>query len=164
MIQLNSDNSSLPKGSKMQIDFSKEEYSTFLEILEIAHWILCAHRTGEPEDRKRYQDFEQKIFSCAEALGVEDLIMYDEELERYFPTREHDENSPARTFIDEFENETFWSELIEKLAERDMHQKLDDKKILEMTPEERCKAYYDFEKKYEEEFEEHGIERLEIRD
>jgi len=38
------------------------------------------------------------------------------------------------------------------------------KKILEMTPEERCKVYYDFEEKYEEEFEEHGIERLEIRD
>ena len=60
-------------------------YSTFLEILEIAHWILFAHRTNEPEDRKRYQDFEQKVFSYAEALGFEDLITYDEEFEKYFP-------------------------------------------------------------------------------
>ena len=36
MISLDPDNSSLPKVSKMQINFSKEEYGTFLEILEIA--------------------------------------------------------------------------------------------------------------------------------
>ena len=164
MIQLNPDNSSVSKGSNMQIDFSKEEYSTFLEILEIAHWVLLAHRTDEPEDRKRYQDFEQKIFGYADVMGFDDLIKYDEELERFFPTREHDVNSPARPFIDEFENETFWSELIERLAERDMLQTLGDKKILKMTTEERFKAHYDFEEKYGKEFEEHGIERLEIRE
>ena len=164
MIQLNPDNSSLSKGSKMQIDFSKEEYSTFLEILEIAHWVLFAHRTNEPEDSKRYQDFEQKIFSYADVMGFDDLIKYNEEFERYFPTREHDENSPARPFIDEFENETFWSELIERLAERDMLQTLGDKKILKMTREERFKAHYGFEEKYGKEFEEHGIERLDIKD
>ncbi len=148
----------------MQIDFSKEEYSTFLEILEIAHWVLFAHRTDEPEDRKRYQDFEQKIFSYADVMGFDDLIKYNEEFERYFPTREHDENSPARPVIDEFENETFWSELIEQLAERDMLQALGDKKILKMTSEERFRAHYGFEEKYGKEFEEHGIERLEIRE
>lgn len=164
MIQLNPDNSLLPKGNKMQIDFSKEEYGTFLEILEIAHWVLFAHRTDEPEDRKRYQDFEQKIFSYADLMEFNHLIEYSEEYERYFPTREHDENSPARPFIDEFENETFWSELIERLAERDMLQTLDEDEILEMTTEERFKAHIDFEEKYEEEFEEHGIDRLEIKE
>ncbi len=162
MIQLNPDNSPVSKGSDMQIDFSKEEYSTFLETLEIAHWVLFAHRTDEPEDRKRHKDFEQKIYSYAEALGFGDLITYDEELECYFPTREYDENSPARTFIDEFENETFWSELIERLAEVEMLRTLGDKKILKMTIEERLKTHYDFEQKYEKEFEEHGIERLRI--
>jgi len=164
MISLDPDNSSLPKGSKMQIDFSKEEYSTFFEILEIATWVLLAHRTDEPENRKKYQDFEQKIFGYAEALDFGDLIMYDEELGKYFPTREHDENNPARPFIDEFEDETFWVELTDRLADRDMLRILGDKKILKMTPEERFMAHHDFEEKYEEEFEEHGIERLEIRD
>jgi len=163
MILLNSDNSYLPKGNKMQIDFSKEEYSTFLEILEIANWVLFAHRTDEPEDRKRYQDFEQKIFSYAETLGFGDLIMYDEELDRYFPTREHDENSPARPFIDEFEDETFWGELIDRLSDRSMLREIGESKLLSMDQEERFKALLDFEEKYEGEFEEHGIERLEIQ-
>ena len=148
----------------MQIDFSKEEYSTFLEILEIATWVLLAHRANEPENRKKYQDFEQKIFSYAETLGFGDLIMYDEELVKYFPTREYDENSPVRPFIEEFEDETFWGELTDRLADRDMLRTLGDKKILKMTPEERFMTHHDLEKKYVEEFEEYGIERLEIRD
>ena len=90
--------------------------------------------------------------------------MYDEELEKYFPTREHDENSPARPFIDEFEDETFWEELIDRLADRDLLHLLGDKKILKMSAEERFMAHHDFEEKYEKEFEERGIERLGIKD
>ena len=146
----------------MQIDFSKEQYRTFLGILEIADWVLFAHRTDEPEDRKRYHDFEQKIFSHAEAFGFSNLIMYDDELGEYFPTREHDENSPVRPFIDEFEDATLWDELIERLANRDMLHKLGEKKIQSMTREQRLRAYLDFEGKYEQEFEKHGVERLQI--
>lgn len=147
----------------MQIDFSKEEYRTFLEILEIADWILFAHRTDEPEDRKTYQDFEQKVFSYAEAFGFGDLIVYDEEMGKYFPTREHDENSPVRPFIDEFENETFWDELADRLADRDMLRELGESKLLSMTREQRFRTHLDFEERYHKEFEEHGIERLEIK-
>ena len=67
-------------------------------------------------------------------------------------------------FIEEFENETFWSELIERLADRDMLQTFDEDEILEMTTEERFKAHFDFTEKYEGEFEEHGIDRLEINE
>ena len=148
----------------MQIDFSKEEYGTFLEILEITNWILFAHRTDEPENRKRYRDFEQKIFSYAEAFGFGDLIMYDEEDDKYYPTREHDENSPARPFIDEYEDETFWEELMDRLSNRDMLREIGERKLLSMDQEERFKVYLDFEEKYEEEFEQYGIERLEIND
>ena len=164
MISRNSDNSSLPKGYNMQIDFSKEEYRTFLGILEIADWILFAHRTDEPKDRKHYQDFEQKIFAHAEAFGAGDMIVFDEKSKQYFPTREHDENSPARPFIEEFENDCFWSELAERLASRDMLREIGEKKIFRMTSKERFMTHQDFEQKYQEEFEKHGIDRLLIRD
>jgi hypothetical protein len=36
------------------------------------------------------------MFSFAEELGFGNLVMYDEETDKYFPTREHDENSPVR--------------------------------------------------------------------
>jgi hypothetical protein len=152
-----------PKGSNMEIDFSKEEYRTFLDILEIANWVLFALRTDEPEELKIYADFEQKIYSYARAFGFTNLIMYDEEFGKYFPTNEHDMNSPARPFIDEFENETFWDELTERMAQRDMKRELGEK-LIKMTREEKFKLYHDFEKKYSKEFKKHGIERLKIGD
>jgi hypothetical protein len=153
-----------PKGSSMQVDFSKEEYRTLLEILEIADWVLFAHRTDEPEDRKKYRNFEQKIFRFAEELGFGNLITYDEEMGKYFPTREHDENSPVRPFIEEFEEENFWDELVDRLADRDMLHVIGEKKLLSMTREQRFRAHFDFEERYQEEFEKHGIKRLEIKD
>jgi len=147
----------------MQIDFSKDEYRTFLGILEIADWILFAHQTDKPQDRKHYQDFEQKIFAYAEAFGASDLIVYDEKYKQYFPTREYDENSPVRPFIDEFENDCFWTELAERLSDRDMLRELGEKKIRRMTAQERFMTHQEFEQKYQEEFEKHGIDRLQIK-
>jgi len=154
----------LHKRSSMHIDFSKEEYRTFIEILEIADWVLFAHRTDEPEDLKKYRNFEQNILRFAEELGFGNLITYDEEMGKYFPTREHDESSPVRPFIEEFEEKTFWDELVDRLADRDMLKKLGEKKLLSMAGEQRFKARFDFEKKYQDEFEKHGIGRLEIKD
>ena len=148
----------------MQIDFSKEEYRTFLGILEIADWILFANRGDEPEDRKKYQDFEQKIFAFAESLGADDLIVYDEEHKKYYPTSEHDENSPVRPFIEEFENDSFWTELADRLAKRDMLREIGEAKLLRMAHHDRFMAHQDFEQKYHEEFEKHGVERFEIKD
>jgi hypothetical protein len=148
----------------MQIEFSKEEYHTFLEILEIADWVLFAHCIDEPEDRKKYQDFQQKVFRFAGELGFGNLITYDKEMGQYFPTREHDENSPVRPFIEEFEEDNLWDELVDRLADRDMLHVISEKKLLSMTREQRLKAHFDFEERYQEEFEKHGIERLEIKE
>jgi hypothetical protein len=87
----------------MQIELSTAEYCTLLGVLEIADWVLFAHCSGEPSDRKEYRDFEQKIFGYAEAFGFGNLIVYDQKQKEYFPTLERDENSPVRPFIVEFE-------------------------------------------------------------
>ena len=90
--------------------------------------------------------------------------MYDEQMGKYFPTREHDENSPVRPFIEEFEENTFWDELADRLADRDMLRKIGEKKLLSMTREQRFEAHFDFEGRYQQEFEKHGIGRLEIKE
>jgi len=148
----------------MKIDFSKEEFHTLLGILEIADWVLFAHRSDRPEDRKHYQDFEQKIFSYAKDFEADDLISYDEKYKQYFPTQEHDENSPVRPFIEEFENDCFWSELSERLADRDMLREIGEEKILRMSSKERFITHENFEQKYQSEFESHGLNRLEIKE
>ena len=148
----------------MQIELSKAQYHTLLGVLEIADWVLFAHCSGEPSDRKEYRDFEQKIFGYAEAFGFGNLIVYDQKHKEYFPTLEHDENSPVRPFIDEFEDHTFWQELVDRLAARDMLRELGEEKVQAMAAGERFMARQDYEAKYSQEFEEHGIDRFAIKE
>ena len=147
----------------MQIKLSQAEYRTLLGVFEIAHWVLFAHHSDEPSDRKKYHDFEQKIFGYAEAFGFGNLVEYVDVHKKYFPTLEHEENSPVQPFIDEFENHTFWEELVDRQATRDMLRELGEEKIQVMDPRDRFMTHQDYERRYNQELEEHGLERLGIK-
>lgn len=148
----------------MQIELSKAEYQTLLGVLEIADRVLSAHRSDRPTDRKEYHDLEQKIFGYAEAFGFANLIEYVEKHKEYFPTSEYEENSPVQSFIDEFENHNFWTELVDRLATRDMLRERGEKKVQAMDSGERFMTHQDYERRYNEEFEEQGLERLSIKE
>src|SRR3972149_7905870 len=47
------------------------------------------------------------------------LIEYSKDFHEYMPTRKYEDTCSAMEFIEEFENESFWDELIDRLAERD---------------------------------------------
>ena len=63
-----------------------------------------------------------------------------------------------------YDNETFWAELIERLTERDLVAKHGQSTCEKMTIEERFTNVAEFETRYDEEFETHGIERLTIKE
>ena len=128
----------------MQIEFSKDEFRTFLDILEIADWVLNSHHTHTLDEYKKYSEFEQKIFSHAEKFGFDDLIEYAEEHQEYFPTRKHDDNSNVMPIIREYEEDSFWEEIAERMAKRDMFRGLGKEKIMAMTHEEQLMAFHDY--------------------
>jgi hypothetical protein len=65
-------------------------------------------------------------------------------------------------FIEKFENKSFGEDLIDRLAQRDLIRELGEEKILSLDPLDRMEKEDPFREKYEEEFEIHGIDRLEI--
>ena len=146
----------------MKINITKKEYKTLLEMLQITDWILHAHKTDESEDTKPFKDFEQKIFAQAKDFGYDHLIEYDTELQRFFPTSEFEDTSPGREYIEDFENDSFWEDLIQRLVERDLIQEIGEKKYLSLDPMDRIKKEGPHWEKYGAEFETHGIDRLEI--
>ena len=146
----------------MKIDITKREYLTLLEIQEIAGWVLHAHKIGEDPRTKKYRKLEQKIFSYAKDAGYENLIVYDEDRGEYFPTREFEEASPGMEFVEEFEDDSFWEELIQRLVERDLVRQEGEEKVLRMGLEERFKKQEVLERKYSKEFETNGLGRITI--
>jgi hypothetical protein len=103
----------------MKINFTKSEYQILLDVIYMANCILHAHDTEDRSDTKEYSDLFQKLMSYANDMGCEDLVNFDEQQKNYAESFIFEEESPALDYIDEFENESFWSELISRLARQD---------------------------------------------
>ena len=146
----------------MEIDITKDEYSTLLEIFEIADWVLHAHKIEENPETAKYRNIEQKVFSYAEDFGFENLIRFDDHLEQYFPTKEFEETSAGMKFIEEFENDSFWDELTERLVLRDLIRQEGKDNILRMTLEKRFQKEEPLREKYISEFQNNGLNNIDI--
>ena len=147
----------------MKIEFTREEYKCLLDMIYIAEWILNAHKVGDDPRTKEYGKLEQKVYSYAKEMGFEDLIEYVVDHGQYFPTKVYEDAGSATKFVDEFEDETFWDELINRLAERDLIKQLGGTENLsKLSFEERIERILELEKKYSSEFEKNGLDNVSI--
>ncbi len=146
----------------MKIAISKKEYLVLLQILEIAQWVVGSHAVGPQPKAKPFDDLEQKIFALAKEYGQETLVKFNKDLGQYFVTGQYEETSSAMEFVDKFENNSFWENLINRLAKRDVIKEVSSKVLSEMGPKERIMAYGEREDFYAEEFEKRGLERVAI--
>ena len=147
----------------MKIEFTQKEYECLLDVLYIADWVMNAHKVEDDPRTEAYRKLEQKIFSYAKDMGFENLVEYASDFKKYFPTRELEEEGPAREFIEEFENDSFWEELTSRLADRDSARKVGGiEKLYKLSFEDRAKIILPFEEKYASEFEARGLDGLSI--
>jgi len=146
----------------MKINLTKKEYGLLIDLLEIADWVLNAYYPNERKDVQKYKRLQQKIYSYAKQMGFNDLISYDKNFGQYFPSKKYEETSKIEDFIQEFENNCFWEELIERLTERDFI-KQEGLFLKKMTKEEFFQKYSQIREKYEEEFSKNGLANLYVR-
>jgi hypothetical protein len=148
----------------MNIEISKKEYRTLLDVLHIADWVLHAHKTEEGLETEEFRLLEQKFLSLAEDMGFGHFVEYDPDMKKYFPTGEYEETSSVMEAIVDYDNESFWEELTERLATRDLIQQEGKDKVVALEFEERMIKMETFQGRYEEEFERQGLNRLVIKD
>lgn len=144
----------------MEISFSKAELEKLVEIAVMADWVMTAHDTEDDARKDDYLKLVQKIFAFGYKNGMKKEIEHLEDIKEFFPQEDWEEKSLARAFITEFEEKTFWDELVERLAERELNRKLGDKKADNF--EEHMEIFEGFATKFGEEFAEHGIENIEV--
>jgi len=148
----------------MKIHFTKKEYRLLLDMIYISEWIMNSRTIDENEMSKPYGELEQKILSYARECGYENLITYAKEFKKYYPTAEYELDEKVMSFIDEFEEESFWEKLSSRLAQRDLIQKIGRLKFQEMEPIDRMTEEDEIAEKYNEEFIENGVNNLIIKE
>lgn len=146
----------------MKVSITKKEYRLLLDVLSMADWVMNAFNDDERPEVEPYVKLEQKLLSLAKDFDCEDLVTYDKGLKRYFPTRRYEEQGRDMGFIEEFEEEFFWDELEQRLAERDLVKSRGMEAAAEMEPPQRITELDRLADGYREEFSKHGLERLVI--
>ena len=140
----------------MELSLSVEQYRKLIELAYLGEWMLNAHHADEQQDEAATK-LVQQLLSEIDMEGVET----DPETGRKFLIAEWDTMLQERK-ISDYDDHTFWEELTERLAERDLAKRTGqrvedidrDDDLLELKP---------LEQRYQHEFEEHGLERLHIQ-
>lgn len=147
----------------ISLSLTKKEYMKLLDVFQIADWVFNAHKVDERTDVEEYQKLEQKFFSYAKDIGLENLVEFEAKFNSYFPTREYEDTSKFMDFVDEFVNESFWDELVDRLASKDLIQQEGGiEEVKKLSLEERIKKEGVLQKKYVYEFERNGLKNLTI--
>lgn len=148
----------------MKIDLTKDEFRGLLDMVFLGDWVLSAYETSEEinPEKEKYKTIVQKIYSFAKDFGFGDLIEHTPELNLYNESPEFEE-SEVQDYIAEYEENTFWEKLISSLAGRDALKDVTPEKIKKLSDDERFTLMLKYEEKWAEEFDTHGLDRLDVR-
>ncbi|OJF94646.1 hypothetical protein [Alkalibacterium sp. 20] len=140
----------------MKINFTKKQYRSLIDLIHLGDMVVNGIRTDDTVEE--YEELREYIYSFAKQMGQEDNIKYDKEYDMHFETREY-ESGKVQEYIEDYDDEIFWTELASRLATRDTQ------KLIMLTGEisdkdEDLKKYWSREDIYQKEFEENGLRNV----
>ncbi|MCC5894091.1 MAG: hypothetical protein JJU16_01385 [Alkalibacterium sp.] len=143
----------------MKINLTKNQYRSLIDLVHLGDMMVNGIRTTDKIEE--YEELREYIYSFAKQMGCGDCIKYDAKYGMHFETRDF-ETGKIEEYISEYDNEVFWTELPSRLADRDIIrlQKLTG----EITDrEERLRKVWAKEEEYQVEFENNGLENVEVK-
>lgn len=144
----------------MNIELSREEYELLVEMIYTADYVYCAYLNENNQDREKYHLLQQKIMSYANQFKIENLVEWDDGSKQFIPTNDFIEKTSSVHFIEDFEINTFWEQLIDRLAIRDLFNQYGEEVVKQMDEKEFFTKRTQFREKYEEEFEKNGLQNI----
>ena len=148
----------------VQIELTKNEYRLLLDYVFMANWVINSHHEGGRNGVEDYDMLLQKLYSFAGEMDCGELVHADRETNEYSPTRFYEESTRALELIEEYDDDTFWDALITRLAERDLHENVEENRRDVMGIEEYRERSEPIEEAYFKEFHRHALDRLRVVD
>ena len=120
-------------------------------------WAVTGYQGEDTAAAKRYFNFDQKLLDLAATLGCADLVEKNAD-GTLQPASKLAEDERIREIQSEFQNDTFWHEIVSRLADRDLAGD-QAKRTLEppLSTDERLKKIED---RYWKEFEKNDLASL----
>ncbi len=142
----------------MKVSFNQKEYARLLELVHLGLWVTGARPEDPATLPERYAEISQKVFALAEVFGCAEYVEADVN-GQLFPNEKLTEG-PAREKLEQFVEDAFWSEMVGRLAERDLRTELGATKLTEDLSEDEEHRLAEIEDTYWREFETSGVDHL----
>ncbi len=144
----------------MQLNLTKEQLREMLLASMIYSWIYGGVAEDRGEDWQKYEKLQKYLLQVAKENGFDDLV--EEFHGRLVPTDKLCELE--QEVIYEYNDDEFWHQLATRLGQRDFKRDMTSDEEWESKKNgwlpERVHEFYD---KYNQEFEEYGVDRLDIK-
>jgi hypothetical protein len=102
----------------MKVSFSPKEYRQLLELIHLGMWVVTGYQGEDTPAAKRYFDLDQRLMRLATEMGCADAVETrpDGTLQ---PAPRLAEDERIKDIQLDFQNDAFWHELVQRLADRD---------------------------------------------
>jgi hypothetical protein len=141
----------------MTLNLTKEEYRSLIRVVFLGNWMANAYREHPAAE---FDDIEQLVLSRASEFGADDAADFDKKKKTWIYKRDFEDSMGE--VVDEYNVEAMYDELSFWLARRDLLNEIGDEKAEEMTPAELSSSQQRYLERYNEEFDDNGIERIGI--
>lgn len=147
----------------MHLRFTDDELITLAEMLTLACWAtFWNHKPGSDEGVARFDDMLEKVLSRMQHNGQGGEVEPDPERQRLRLRKDKEEGSFYAQCYDEMRAETFWEELVIRMAERQLNKRYNELELSQLSEEKRKDITEPITKRYWEEFSAKGIENLHV--
>jgi hypothetical protein len=143
----------------MKIELANEQLASLAKLVFLGNWLANSWRNEDVIEE--YDEVESLVLAAAAKNGLEDYVEFDEEEKKAFPSRELEEKMTE--VVDFYNDNTFWDQLIYRLADRDYVRKYGEESFEQLATDKGMEKERPLVEKYEKEFNEHGLDRLELR-
>lgn len=142
----------------MTIELTDEEFAALLEMAYLGEWMTNAHLATEDDRNTEYEALLSKLFGQAREIGLDEIVAEDGD--RFVPSATFEEGEAVRSVIEDYDDDTFWQEIVDRLATRDVLQRFGERRLEAMSPDERLTLLDEAAERYAKEMEEYGLDRL----
>ncbi|MBM3305602.1 MAG: hypothetical protein FJY79_06640 [Candidatus Aminicenantes bacterium] len=143
----------------MNIQLTKEQLETLVKLVYLGNRMANDWRTDDILEE--YDEVESLVLASAQKHGLGDLVEFEEDSGKALPSGELEEKMAEIT--DLYNDNTFWDQLIYRMADRDYVRKYGEDSLEELYTEQGIERERPLVERYEKEFNEHGLDRLEVR-
>ena len=142
----------------MKVSFTTKEFARLLELMHLGLAVAGAQADDPATMPERYEELVQKVLGMAEGFGCAELVESDVNGQLFLNERVT-EGVAAEKF-DAFVEDTFWAELVARLAGRDLRTEIGAAaEAEELEPEHESKLA-ELQDAYWREFEQRGVDNL----